>query len=75
MLKFVVDGYNACNQLLVKRLKIVDNGVGDDVDGVGDDGGDDDNGVREEKELGRHQVLGACPYCRGNVQTVDVESQ
>ncbi|CAN6547512.1 unnamed protein product [Malus baccata var. baccata] len=29
----------------------------------------------EEKELGRHQAPGACPYCGGKVQAVDVEAQ
>ncbi|CAM8891800.1 unnamed protein product [Rhodiola kirilowii] len=29
----------------------------------------------EEKELGRQQAPGACPYCGGKVEAVDVESQ
>ncbi|KAJ0031584.1 uncharacterized protein LOC116125068 [Pistacia vera] len=29
----------------------------------------------EEKELGRHQAPGSCPYCAGEVVAMDVESQ
>ncbi|GKV20365.1 hypothetical protein SLEP1_g30502 [Rubroshorea leprosula] len=29
----------------------------------------------EEKELGRQQASGACPYCGGNVEALDVESK
>ncbi|KAK2969932.1 hypothetical protein RJ640_000461 [Escallonia rubra] len=29
----------------------------------------------EERELGRQQAPGACPYCGGKVQAVDVEGR
>uniref|UniRef100_A0A7N0THT7 Methionyl-tRNA synthetase n=1 Tax=Kalanchoe fedtschenkoi TaxID=63787 RepID=A0A7N0THT7_KALFE len=29
----------------------------------------------EERELGRQQAPGACPYCGGKVEAVDVETQ
>ena len=29
----------------------------------------------EERELGRQQAPGSCPYCRGKVQALDVERQ
>ncbi|WOH01246.1 hypothetical protein DCAR_0520628 [Daucus carota subsp. sativus] len=29
----------------------------------------------EERELGRQQASGACPYCGGKVEAIDVESK
>ncbi|XP_022889436.1 uncharacterized protein LOC111404946 [Olea europaea var. sylvestris] len=30
---------------------------------------------KEEKEVGRHQASGECPYCGGKVEAVDVAIQ